>query len=79
MYIVSKMIDMGLLENQQWPSQAHKRVAKTIALGNPNVKERDKLTDIVQAVIKVPKDKIKKIDYPTLVNEFNMPNVGIYK
>jgi len=75
MYLVENMIELGLLEGQKFPTKAHKKVAQAIALCNPNVRNRDTLTDIVQAVLKVPTAKIKTIPYEKLVDKYGCPHV----
>lgn len=75
MYILESMIDLGLKENQTFPSEDHKAVAMTLGLCNPHVKTRSTLTDIVQAVCKVPAERIKTITLDEIVNEFDCPNV----
>lgn len=76
MYIFNEMIDLGLKEGQEFTSEDHKIVAQTIGLRNPNVTNRDILVDIVQAVLKVPQDRIRKITYEELVKEFGCPLVA---
>jgi hypothetical protein len=61
MYMLDDMIDMGLRDDQKWPSKAHRDVACNLALCNPIVTNRDTLTDIVQKVIAIPKADIKKV------------------
>lgn len=75
MYIVPSMIDLGLLENQQWPSEAHKTVASIIGLCNKHVTNRTYLTEIVQAVIKIPQDRIETVTLQECRYEFNVPFV----
>ena len=79
MYIIPEMIDMGLEEGQEFPSKAHKAVAEIIALCNPNVFQRDVLTAVVQAVCKVPMEEIVTVKYPTLVDRYGCPDVGMYR
>ena len=61
MYIFDEMIDMGLRKGQGWPTDAHRVVAMNLALCNPLITTRDKLTDVVQKVRKIPKTKIKSV------------------
>lgn len=61
MYAFEEMIDLGLLYGQSFPTQAHRDVAVVLAVGNPHVMSRDHLTEIVQAVIAVPRREIKKV------------------
>jgi len=75
MYMIESMINMGLEEGQEWPSDAHKRVALNIGLYNLLVKDIDTLTNICQSVISVPQDRIELVTFEDLVTEFNCPNV----
>jgi hypothetical protein len=61
MYLMESMIDMGLKEGQEWPSDAHRVVASRLALGNRLVHTRDALNDVVQKVIAIPADKIETV------------------
>jgi hypothetical protein len=63
MYLIESMIDMGLKDGQKWPSPAHRRVACTLAIGNPMIRTRDELAEIVQKVCKIPKTQIRKVGY----------------
>src|ERR1700723_3589938 len=63
MYLIEDMIDMGLKAGQKWPSAAHRKVASTLVIGNPLIRTRDALTEIVQKVCKIPKTKIKKVGF----------------
>jgi hypothetical protein len=78
MYILPSFINYGLKEGQEWPSEAHQVVAGVVALCNPNVTTRDRLNDIVQAILKIPVDRIETVTYPQLISEFGVPDVGIY-
>ena len=75
MYMFEEMIDLGLKENQKFPTKAHKKVAQTIAICNSSVVNRNLLTEIVQSILLVPKNRIKKITMDQLIDEFNCPNV----
>jgi len=66
MYMLESMIDMGLKAGQDWPTPAHRLVACNLALCNPEVRNRDALTAIVQKVRKIPKSKIKSITWADL-------------
>ena len=74
MYIVSDFIDMGLLEGQVWPSEVYRTVASNIAICNPNVRDRDTLTQIVQSVLKVPERDIRFITLDQLIQKYNLPS-----
>jgi len=78
MYGFPEMIDMGLNEGEKFPSKAHRAVAQIIAIGNANVHTRDMLTEVVSAINRVPKKLIKKVTYDDLVDQFQMPDVGMY-
>lgn len=54
MYIFPEMINMGLNEGQQWPSETHKNVARNLLLCNRLVFTRDLLTDGVQWILSKP-------------------------
>lgn len=73
MYILPEMIDMGLEEGQEWPSEAHKAVAKALGLSNRLVTTKDHLTEIVQAVIKIPQDRIEYVTADECRTEFEVP------
>ena len=73
MYAFPEMIDMGLKEGQQWPSEIHRAVAQNLALYNPDVRTRDHLTDIVQKIITVPMDRIKMLTLAQARDEFQVP------
>jgi len=75
MYYLNDMVDMGLEKDQEWPSTAHKKVAINIATGNSLVTTKEVLTEVVQAVLKVPKNRIMLITHVELVNEFNCPGI----
>lgn len=77
MYIIADMIDLGLLDGQQWPSEAHKRVAMNIGLCNSRVTKRDALIEIVQAVIAIPMNEIRRVTPQTVVSKYNVPYVNL--
>lgn len=74
MYILEDMINLGLKENQTFPSEEHKKVAMTLGLCNPRIKTRDNLTAVVQAVCKVPIERIQTITLAEIIEEFDCPN-----
>ena len=78
MYLNDSMVNLGLKKGQEWPSDAYREVAAAIAIDNPNVITKDVLTEIVQAILKVPADQIETIGYQRLVAEFGMNDVGIH-
>lgn len=75
MYIFPEMIDLGLKQNQSWPTEAHKNIAITLAICNPNVHCRDTLMDIVASVLKVSEDRIKKVTYEELRTKYDLPAI----
>jgi len=78
MYIFPNMIEMGLKEGKTWPSHDHKQIASTIGLCNPNVTTMDTLQAVVTAVCAVPQERIRRVSYKELVDEFDLPDVQIY-
>lgn len=77
MYILGHMIDMGLLEGQDWPSPAHRVVAGHLALCNSRVTTKDSLVEVCQAVIAIPEDRIQKVTLTEAVKEFNVPHFSL--
>jgi len=73
MYIVEGLIELGLEEGQTFPSTTHRVVAGTLALGNSRVNCCDSMKRIVQAVIRVPQDRIKTVTINELWEEFGLP------
>lgn len=76
MYMFEDMINMGLKEGQEFPSEDHKVVAIKVAICNPKVTQRDILMDVVDAVCKVPQEKIQEVTYRQLIEEYNCPHVA---
>lgn len=73
MYIMEGFVDMALNEGQEWPSEIHRDVAITLAIGNRYVTTMDALQTIVQAVIEIPADTIETItvgELPLAVRQF---------
>lgn len=77
MYMLPEMIDMGLQEGQEWPSDAHKVVAQNVALCNSRVTTRDILTEVCQAIIAIPESDIKTVTWIQLVDKYNVPFVNL--
>lgn len=75
MYAMLEMINLGLTEGKQFPSEAHKKVAQNIAIGNPSVFQRDLLIDIVEAVCRVPEKYISTITAEQMVDAYGCPDV----
>ncbi len=73
MYIFPEMIELGLLDGQEWPSKEHKTVAQNLALCNSQVTTKDHLIDICQAIIKIPNDRIRTITFAECRDEFQVP------
>lgn len=61
MYMIPNMIDMGLKEGEEWPTQVHKEVAMSVLLCNPSINTKDKLTEGVSKILKIPNDVIKTV------------------
>lgn len=74
MYAFPEMIE---LTGREFPTPAHKQVAQRIAICNPNVFQADVLAAVVDAINAVPNKRIKGVTYDELVNDFNMPDVGV--
>ena len=74
MYIFPEMLSIA---RKKFPTKAYKTVAENIALCNPNVHTADMMIAVVEAILKVPKNRIKTITYNELVDEFGMPDVGM--
>jgi hypothetical protein len=68
------MIYLGLKEGQVFPSEEHEDVAMTLGLCNSYVTDRTTLTEIVQAVCKVPAERIKTVTMDEMIKEFDCPN-----
>lgn len=74
MYILPSMIDLGC---DNWASEDHRKVAKIVGLCNPKVTSRDKLTEVCEAINKVPQDRIRKVTLVDLATEFNCPYIEL--
>lgn len=77
MYMIPSMIDMGLKEGEEWPTEAHKEVAMNILLCNPKINSRDKLTEGVSKILKIPNDIIKTVTIHDLPKYGFFLNVGV--
>lgn len=66
MYLIDDMVDMGLKDGQEWPSPEHRIVAANIVLGNPLVRDRGALNEVVQKVCDIPASDIKSVTYAQL-------------
>lgn len=77
MYIFPDMIDMGLKDGQSWPSDAHRVVASRLGLSNSRVTTRDALTELCQAVIAIPQDRIETVTHNDCAIEFKVPFIPV--
>jgi hypothetical protein len=75
MYIIPTMIDLGLLDNQQWPNNVYKKVAQILGLCNNRVTSRDRLIEVVQAVLAIPEDKIATVSLRDCREVYNVPYI----
>lgn len=75
MYLLPDMIDYGLLDAQEWPSDSHRVVATHLGLANAQCFSRDKLTELVQAVIAIPMDKIETVTITDCRNIYHVPYI----
>jgi hypothetical protein len=57
------MINLGLHDDQTFPTEAHEQVACNLALCNPNIRDRDSLMEVVQYVITIPNEQIETITF----------------
>lgn len=72
MYMFPEMVNMGLHEGQEFPSDDHRVVATTLCIGVPGLDNKDDLTTIVQSVLKVPQDRIRTVTIDQLKMEYDM-------
>ena len=77
MYMIERMIDMGLLTDETWRSEAHRIVASKIALFNPRVTNRDSLTEVVQAIQKIPISEIETVTVNDLAYKYSVPFINL--
>lgn len=75
MYLLPDMIDYGLLDAQEWPSRYHRVVAAKLGICNAQCFSREKLTEIVQAVIAIPIDVIETVTITDCRNIYNVPYI----
>ena len=78
MYLLSDMIDMGLLEGEDWPTSTHRQVAINLFIGNPHVNSRTELQNGVTKVIKIPDDKIEQVTIEDLKDYDFQVGVMVY-
>lgn len=72
MYIFPEMINLGLKEEEDWTSEDHKKVASTVLLGNSNINTRDRLTDAVGKINKIPMEEIKLVTIDDLMKKYEV-------
>ena len=72
MYMFPEMIDMGLQENQDWPSSSHRIVAQKLLLCNPRVFTRQALMDYCSIINKLTKEEVEKLTIEEAV-KFGIP------
>jgi hypothetical protein len=75
MYILPEMIEMGLLKDQEFPTEAHRKVASNLGLCNPLVVQRDTLIEVVQSVLRVPIEEIESVTIDDMIYKYNCPHV----
>ena len=75
MYILPDMIEIGLKDGEEFNSEDHRFVAVSFGIANPQVTTKDQLIDIVQAVQRVPQNKIKKVSMVDLRKKYGMRRV----
>ncbi|MDD5651628.1 MAG: hypothetical protein PHF86_14635 [Candidatus Nanoarchaeia archaeon] len=73
MYIIPDLINLGLKDDQQWPTEAHKVVAQNLLLCRPEINDRDILIQCVQIILTVPIEKIETITLEELIKDYNFP------
>lgn len=63
MYIVEDFIDMGLANSskENWPTNAHRKVAIHLCLRNPNVFTMERLVRNIEIINAVPITRIEVI------------------
>lgn len=77
MYMMDNMIDIGLPDGKDWPTKAHRIVAKHVGLCNPRVTNRDALTEVVSSVLSIPNDAIEKVSLIDLVEDYGVPYINL--
>jgi len=58
MYAFPEMLEMT---KQEWPSEAHKKVAETILIGNSRYYSMTELMEGARIIAEIPDDKIKLV------------------
>lgn len=78
MYIFPDMIDLGLKGDQEWPEdEAYCNVAQTVGLCNSLVTTRGSLTEVVQAVLSVPKSEVRRVTVFDLATIYKVPYIRL--
>ena len=67
MYIFEEMIEMGLEEGQEWPSEIHRIIAVEVCIQNPRVNSCEILVENVRIINQIPVSDIKKVTYTRLI------------
>ena len=75
MYILPHMIEIGLKDGEKFNSEDHRFVAVSFGIANPQVTTKDQLINIVQAVQRVPQDKIREVSMVDLCEKYGMQRV----
>lgn len=73
MYILDKMIDLGLKEGEKFTSLIHKKVAQEACLCNPSIHTRYNLINAVRIINSIPVDRISTLTAQELIEEFKFP------
>lgn len=61
MYLMDEMVDMGLPDGVQWPSEMHRTAAQNILIANPSIKNMDDLKQGVLNIINIPQKTLEKL------------------
>ena len=75
MYAIPDMINLGLTNGKEFPSESHKKVAQNIAICNPSVFKKELLVQIVDAVCRVPEQYILTITAEQMIDAYGCPDV----
>ena len=55
------MVDMGLPEGMEWPSELHKKLAINLLICNPEISSMDLLQSGVINILNIPAEKIQNL------------------
>lgn len=78
MYLFPDMVDIGLKKDQSWPHEDYKTVAENCCLGNPNINTADKLSEVVQCILKVPPEDIRKVTKEDFIEKYDCSNYWFF-